>query len=496
MTSTSGNAANTVGKAKSDAIAAIAAVLGGTAALVVSLRTGDFVVLIAIGIVLPIAAFVLSRSVLAAATAVGALLIATSVICILRDHSIVDREIDRTLGAGRTSSSAIYPSLPVRIGDEIHYGGYLDSIRAPGTTIVYLTGPAGSGKSGIIREIAKESAANAVTATAFFALGGFRVNEERQRGPGEYGTQDGLGIVPELTGSGAEGLIGAVCQLQYARDASTELMNHWLFSIRKEAAVHMEFYERCNDALVAQSHGAVGLTLLFDDLDEIDTSSLLRIGRLVDREVTKDGTSERRLLIVLSGRPEFLLALEKLRNTIWMDAREHHAQVLSASIEPESSGTSQFLSYIQNCLQYMGVADDFATARKVKSLIVDGRHPFVAEASRYMDGCNYIAKRSKELLADKLEDQEFGREFYKYWRQRAVETHGLPPLDEEAEYDQKLRKAVADLTSETPPVFYERSKQILLYSGLIEIVPPDAGGLQYQLRLQFPLFSKMIEEDP
>jgi hypothetical protein len=496
-----------------DIITVVVTFLGVMGSLYLALVSGDYLIPIVFGVAAPaivIVVNVLSRNKIfttsfMVALIAGAVIVGVAMLVRWYERRSLDAAFDKIVKEYEDySKRPDYPPLPMRVREQVHYSNHLSAFSLNRLTLAFLAAPAGAGKTVLFEQMVGDSYRETHHGTVYLQLSKVKEKPLESRQPSAFGTQQGLGKVPTIDASNSDGtgLLTVVCSSQF-RIVSEKIAKKWPFSLRTSDANRRRFAEVCKDRLEREITKDTGLRIFIDDLDEIEEASLLNLMMLVQREKEIRASSPHgKLLIVLSGRAEVFFTASRERRWFWAESPEPGLSLFTGSIErmTREMDSKSFKLYLEKCVNYE-LHEEIDSTRvsvlaKIDSQAQEKNSENLREALWYLDGCSFAARHILNLEKKKFDEVVFGRDFYQFWRNRAYEKHRLTTAEHAGEYTQKLKAAAEILADGAGTATLYPDLYVLLYSGLVEIVPVDFGSKLYQVRFQFPQFQSAILSPP
>ncbi|HYW71272.1 MAG TPA: hypothetical protein VE961_09570 [Pyrinomonadaceae bacterium] len=499
----------------SDVVSVVATLLAAISACYLAFVAGDYAIALVVGVALPIvvAAVILvtrgSKKLIVIATFIGIALLTTTLLVRWKEQDLIEAYLDSIADANANYANTEWPPLPLTTDGRTTTSHYLSAFAVSKPTIAFVAGPAGSGKSALIKAMVGESYASTRAGTIFIQLSKIQEQVSAPRTPQMYGTQLGLGAIPTIESSNAQssGLFGVLCQsqLQAARVSGEfndkDFEKKWPFTLRTADSNQRRFTEGCIDRFKGESKKAQGLRIFLDDLDEIAEPSLLKLMTLVDETIRSlPPQPAHKVLIVLSGRPEVFYIASREKRSLWDESRDSSAAfaLMTATIEPMKAEGDAFQDYLRHCVKFE-VGDGPTLTSVVAAINAQRvRSTQLQEALTFADGCGFAARHFRALVESKtqFDTTSFARDFYFSWRARAHDKHKLPAIGDAKEYENLLKSAAAELEEGNGEAMLNPNLGVLMYSGLINVIPLDFGMREYKLRFEFPQFQAAILHPP
>jgi hypothetical protein len=496
-----------------DVVSIVATLLLAISSCYFAFVAGNYGIAFVIGIALPIvvlAVILVSRGrrmFIVIALGVGVLLVAITFFVRWKEQNVIDLYLDSISDANAGYSKTAWPPLPLKAPDgQVMTSNYLSAFAGGKPAVAFVAGPAGSGKSALIKAMVGESFTSTRSGTVFIQLSKIQEQINEARTPKQYGSQLGLGAVPTIDSSTGQGLglFGAIClsQLRAARSLSEfndkDFQNKWPFTLRTAESNQRRFTGACVDRFKRESAKQQGLRIFVDDLDEVAEPSLLQLITLVDGTV-QNLPPQRKVLIVLSGRPEVFYIASREKRSLWDESRDYSSKfsLMTATIEPMSANTEVFQKYLRHCVNFElkeGMLEPVLAAINRERI----RSTHLQEALSYADSCGFAARHFKGLIEAGIafDDVTFSRDFYYSWRSRARDKHKLPSIGDEKEYENLLKTAAQELEDNGGEAMFSPNLGVLMYSGLVNVKPVDFGMREYKLQFEFPQFQTAILHPP
>jgi hypothetical protein len=494
-----------------DMVVVVATLLGAIGSFYFALASGDYSIAIVVGLALPaiIAAIKLAlgerlfTASFLASLVFGAAVISVVLLVRWQEHSALDSAFNSIASARKTFlEGRSYPSppLPIRVRERVVASDYLSVFLGNPLTLAFLAAPAGAGKSVVLDQMVASSYKDTSFGTIHLRLSELKEKLTESRQKSSWGTQYGLGKVLAIDNSASdgEGFLRAICSAQF-RGVSERIAGQWPFRLRTLDSNRRRYVDACKLRLERESESDDGLRIFIDDLDEIEQGSLVHLLKLVEDEITR-ATSQRKLLILLAGRPEVFFTTSKERRAIWAESNNLASgfSLVTATVEPTTAGFEFFQQYLNSCVEFELKDDPKETRATVLAAINSQRSNSknLQDALRYLDGCGFSATYFRALNTS-FNDISFGKAFYSHWRIRASIKHRLPSADQVPEYEEQLKNAAMILAGEPGGIAdLQPELYILLYSGLVEVIPVNFGNKSYSIRFQFPQFQSAILQPP
>lgn len=492
-----------------DILPIVATLLGAIVSFYFALVSGDYVIAIVVGIPLPtIGLFITwvingSKILIVAALIVGFIAVGIAILVRWQEQNTLDFTLNTIASRNKIYSERTYPPLPIGVPNGgIIYSDYLSVFLRNKPTLAFLAAPAGAGKSVLLQQMVGSSNNKTQAGTVYLPLGKIQEKPSESRKPDAYGTQQGLGRVStiEAADSEAAGIFTVICLSQFQlHEVSEQITKQWPFWLRSPEANRRRFADACRQRLERETETSEGLRVFIDDVDEIEESSLLKLMSLVEKAITNVPSSPRRkLLFLLAGRPEVFYTTSKERRSLWAESRDPSSNfsLLTGTIERMTPNTTFYQAYLSNCVRFSLEGKDEQTLGAVLAAI-NSQHTGstnLHESLEYLDGCGFAAKHFLRLREEHkpFNDIIFGQDFYYDWRNRAYEKHRLPSVDQANEYENMLKEAAGELAKGGGEAKLHLGLRVLMYSGLVDIIPVNFGNRDYRVKFQFPQFMQAI----